>query len=151
MINKSDFGKKLYSVTLFFIVLSGFGAMPIFKRYYIADIPGLGWLAKFYTTHFIHYTTGLILIGLVFYYMTTLLLDKKRISRITKIGWAGFISVLCLVISGVLLVIKNLNGIYFNHVLISALDLIHLVFCMGLLGITGLTVLRKKEWINPDI
>ena len=33
-----------YLTTVFFLTLTGFGQMPIFKRYYIADIPGLGWL-----------------------------------------------------------------------------------------------------------
>ena len=52
-------GKKAlrwaYILTLFVMVLTGFGQMPIFKRYYISDIPGMGWLAKFYVTHYIHY------------------------------------------------------------------------------------------------
>jgi len=37
-------GHWFYLITVIFLVLSGFGQMPIFKRYYIADIPGLGWL-----------------------------------------------------------------------------------------------------------
>ena len=49
------FLKYSYVAILSFLTLSGFGQMPIFKRYYIADIPGLGWLAKFYITHYIHY------------------------------------------------------------------------------------------------
>jgi len=32
----------IYLTTTFLLVLTGFGQMPIFKRYYIADIPGLG-------------------------------------------------------------------------------------------------------------
>ena len=37
-------GRWFYLISVFFLALSGFGQMPIFKRYYIADIPGLGWL-----------------------------------------------------------------------------------------------------------
>ena len=37
--------RYFFLATVFFLTLTGFGQMPIFKRYYIADIPGLGWLA----------------------------------------------------------------------------------------------------------
>jgi hypothetical protein len=33
----------VYILTLFAMALTGFGQMPIFKRYYISDIPGMGW------------------------------------------------------------------------------------------------------------
>ena len=57
----------IYLTTTFFLVLTGFGQMPIFKRYYIADIPGLGWLAEFFVTHYIHYLGAIVLLGLIAY------------------------------------------------------------------------------------
>jgi len=53
--NRKPIIRYLYLITLFFLVLTGFGQMPVFKRYYIADIPGLGWLAQFFVTHYMHY------------------------------------------------------------------------------------------------
>ena len=47
--------RYFYLLTVLLLTLTGFGQMPIFKRYYIADIPGFGWLAQFYVTHYIHY------------------------------------------------------------------------------------------------
>ena len=35
-----------FTTALFFSALSGFAQMHIFKRYYIADLPGFGWLAE---------------------------------------------------------------------------------------------------------
>ncbi len=35
----------IYVIILIFITVSGFAQMPVFKRYYIADIPGFSWLA----------------------------------------------------------------------------------------------------------
>ena len=43
--NRKTIVRYFYLMTVFFLTLTGFGNMPIFKRYYIADIPGLGWLA----------------------------------------------------------------------------------------------------------
>ncbi len=59
--------KPLYLLLLFVMGLTGFGQMPIFKRYYIADIPGLAWLADFYATHYIHYIGAVILFGFFVY------------------------------------------------------------------------------------
>ena len=58
----------IFSGVMFFLVLTGFGQMPIFKRYYIADIPGLGWLAQFYVTHYLHYLGGAIILLLTGYW-----------------------------------------------------------------------------------
>ncbi len=34
--------------------LTGLGQMPIFSRYYVASLPGLGWLGDFYVTSKLH-------------------------------------------------------------------------------------------------
>ncbi|MCP4020290.1 MAG: hypothetical protein GY729_00480, partial [Desulfobacteraceae bacterium] len=66
--SRSDNIRKIfYFITIFFITLTGFAQMPIFKRYYIADIPGLGWLAKFYVNHSLHYIFAAILIAFTTY------------------------------------------------------------------------------------
>ena len=65
--NQGNTLKYSYLITLLFLTLTGFGQMPIFKRYYIADIPGLGWLAKFYITHFIHYLGAILILALLAY------------------------------------------------------------------------------------
>ena len=36
----------LYGTTVVISLFTGFGNMPLWGRYYIADIPGLGWLFK---------------------------------------------------------------------------------------------------------
>ena len=140
--------KRLYFIFIILITLSGFGQMPIFKRYYVADIPGLGWLAEFYVTHLMHYLTAIGLTALFFYVTTGLLLKKRSWSAVTKQGWAGGIFLFGLIVSGALLVIKNLEGIYWPHALIIGLNLVHLVFCMGLLGTSMYSLVAKKAWIE---
>ena len=75
--------RYLYMFTVFFLVLSGFGQMPIFKRYYIADIPGLGWLAKFYITHYIHYLGAILLLGVCAYYITDYFMFNFKKKKLT--------------------------------------------------------------------
>ena len=122
-----------YLITVFFLTLTGFGQMPIFKRYYIADIPGLGWLAKFYVTHYLHYLFAILLISLTSYVVTEyLIINRKRI----KISISGFIRgalVSGLVVTGILLVIRNLSGSGFWPEFIIFLDLSHLGLVVALL------------------
>ena len=40
--NVSPWTKRLFAVTVFGLGLTGVAQMPIFSRYYIADIPGFG-------------------------------------------------------------------------------------------------------------
>jgi len=148
MKTQASLRKYIYSITLFFITLSGFGQMPIFKRYYIADIPGLGWLARFYVTHIIHYIAAIVLIILVTYIVFDFVFNRLNVSRITGYGYVKIVILSVLIASGALMVVKNLPDTYFGDNIIIALDLIHLGSCMMLLLVSCYTKIWKKRWIN---
>lgn len=133
----------IYGIILFFITLSGFAQMPIFERYHISNIPGFGWLADFYVTHLVHYAFASVLIAWGGYRMMTGLILK------TKMDQKSFVTAFLLgglMITGVLMVIKNFSGAPFQFGMIIALDLLHLMFCMAFLmfGAYRLTA-RKKS------
>ena len=46
--------KRLLLAAALGLGLTGMGQMPIFSRYYIADIPGLGWLGDYRVTAAAH-------------------------------------------------------------------------------------------------
>ena len=123
----------IYGILFIVMAFTGFGQMPIFKRYYIADIPGLGWLAKFYITHYLHYLFAILLISLTSYVVTDyLIINRKRI-KITISGFIRGALVSGLVVTGILLVIRNLAGSGFPPAFIIFLDLSHLGLVMALL------------------
>ena len=138
----------IYVITLFFITLSGFGQMPIFKRYYIADIPGFGWLAQFYITHIMHYIAAIVLIALVIYILFDFIFNGSGSRKITGSGYFKIAILAGLIVSGVLMVIKNLPDIHLGHTAIIALDLVHLSLCMMLLFGSLYTRIWKKRWVN---
>ncbi len=149
--------RMVYGLTLFFIALSGFAQMPIFKRYYIADIPGLGWLAQFFLTHAIHYALAALLIGFCAYVALDYYFARKNSgtkkfqitedTRISASAWVKIAALCGLIITGCFMVVKNLYGIYFSHGVVIGLDLLHLIFCMVLLGATAYTWVRSRSWI----
>ena len=150
-------GRRLiYGLILFFITLSGFAQMPIFARYYISDIPGLGWLAQFYVTHSIHYIMAALLLALGVYAGMDAVLGRKRSvsrqhpvnkGRLTATGWVKLVSLAGLGVTGCFMVVKNLSGVYFSHNMVILLDLLHLMFCMVLIGATLYAGIRKRPWI----
>ncbi|MCP3875763.1 MAG: hypothetical protein GY699_21745 [Desulfobacteraceae bacterium] len=140
--------RYIYGITLFFITLSGFGQMPIFKRYYIADIPGLGWLAQFYVTHIIHYICASVLIALTLYILFDFFFNGGLLDKITRMGFLKIIALTGLIITGALMVVKNLPNVFFAHNAIIALDLMHLGLCMMLLVLGLFSLILKKRWVS---
>ena len=146
--NKKTIMRYLYLITIFFLVLTGFGQMPIFKRYYIANIPGLEWLAKFYVTHYMHYLFAILLLGITAFIITGYFLANRKKIKITPSGYIRGAVLLGLVITGGLLVIRNLAGSNFPPGLIIFLDLSHLTLVMVLLMAGLYCVIFKKKWYS---
>ena len=136
----------LYLTTTFLLVLTGFGQMPIFKRYYVADIPGLGWLAKFFVTHYMHYLGAIVLLALAAYILTDHLILKRRSRRLTISGYVRLAVLSGILISGGLLVIRNLTGATFTPGFIIFADLTHLGSVMVFLFVSLYCLVLKKHW-----
>lgn len=138
----------LYLLTILFITLSGFGQMPIFKRYYIADMPGFGWLAKFYVTHYIHYICAALIIGVASYAAAGYLMQAKNKLKLTATGYLRAALLAGLIFTGILLVIRNFEGFMFSHNLIIFLDLSHLSLVMLFLLTSLWCLVFRKKWIK---
>ena len=136
----------LYLTTIFFLTLSGFGQMPIFKRYYIADIPGLGWLAEFYVTHYIHYLGAILFLTLAAYMIIDYFILGRKTKRMTATGYVRFAILAGIVGSGIFLVIKNLSGSRLPSDFIIFLDLCHLGLVMAFLFVSLYCLIYKKKW-----
>ena len=149
-INKIDYRtiKWLFALTITAMAISGFGQMPIFKRYYIADIPGLSWTADYYITHNIHYTGAVVLLSLSAYLLTEYFLSMRKKIYITVPGYIIIFSLSGLILSGVFKVISNQKGIYFGKTALLSLDLLHTIFTFLFLILAGLFRLRKFQWFE---
>ena len=138
---------RFFTMTLlFFMALTGFGQMPLFKRYYIADLPGLGWLAQFYVTHYIHYLGAAVLLGVGTYYLTRYWIAERPRRRLSAYGLIQSATMLAIVLTGVLRVVKNYEGYYLSSGLIVFLDLLHLAAVMLFLLVGGWGLVARKRW-----
>lgn len=112
--------------------------MPIFKRYYIADIPGLGWLADFYLTNKIHYIFGAVLIFMALYLTTIFLMAGRHRFKLTFSGMQRVVFYGIVIVTGVLRVIKNLHSVTFDPLTVMIIDWTHLGVAM-LLGVAAMS------------
>ena len=140
--------RYVYLITVLFLTLSGFGQMPIFKRYYIADIPGFGWLAQFYVTHYIHYLGAILILALVTYMIIDYLILQKKSIRLTASGYARGAILAGILVSGIFLVFRNLEGSRFVAEFIIFLDIAHLGLVMTFLIAAGYCLVRKRRWVT---
>jgi len=120
----------LMGLSLFFLTLSGMTQMPISKRYYLSDIPGFSWLADFYVTHYIHYMSAFVFIVLIMYFITDYLFNKKDRVRITLFGLFRISFLAILLVSGIIMVIKNFDIYIMDSSGIVLLNLVHLGIAM---------------------
>jgi cytochrome b subunit of formate dehydrogenase len=51
------------------LFLSGFGQMPLYKRYMVSDLPGLAWTADFGATLLLHYVGAVVLVAAISFHL----------------------------------------------------------------------------------
>ncbi|NLU33346.1 formate dehydrogenase subunit gamma [Wolinella succinogenes] len=59
----------LTALSIFWLIVTGVGQMPVYKRYFVTEIPGFSFLGNYFTTLNQHYMAGAILIAVGFYHL----------------------------------------------------------------------------------
>jgi predicted membrane protein len=129
------------------LLISGFAQMPIFKRYYIADIPGFGWLADFEVTHVIHYGFAIVFTAVVFYKASRYAMEfspGKIPFGPLVVRFSASMLIFGILSSGFFLAAKNLPGYRFSKGVISILDVVHLSSVMVFLLLSLAVIIVKR-------
>ncbi len=138
----------LYLASVVMLAFSGFGQMPLYKRYYIADIPGMAWSADFYTTHLVHYIFSALLIGLASYAVFHHVLTRKKSVALTTSGYVRSVIVAGLLFSGLLLVTYNFSGVSLPMWAAATLLFTHVGFAMALIVAGLVALIGRKPWLK---
>ncbi|MFO7984825.1 MAG: hypothetical protein R6U38_03105 [Desulfatiglandaceae bacterium] len=140
--------KWLYILTLMVMAFTGFGQMPIFKRYYVSDIPGMGWSADFYFTHYIHYLGAIFLLALLAYVIADYFLSARREVRLTASAYLRILLLAGIVMTGIIRVFKNLPDVVFSPGFTLFVDISHLGFMMLYLLFAAIFLGLKSGWVQ---
>ena len=143
----------LYKLALGFALFSGFGQMPILKRYYFADLPLLGWSADFYILSDMHYWSAALILLLMAWRVS---IGGGLFSRSWSWGphskW-GYTLLTVLIITGAGKVLRNW-GLYLPPALLVVLDLAHLGLGHSHPGHPDRQPVHKKDFqgrgLRPD-
>jgi hypothetical protein len=138
-----------YLALMIIMAFTGFGQMPLYDRYYVSAIPGLGWSADFYLTHAIHYIGAALLLALIGYTVLNFLLSEKRTLRLTASAYLRIFFLGGLVLTGILRVLKNDPDLFFSPGLVLFADLAHLGFMFAYLIAALIFILMKSGWVMP--
>ncbi len=144
---KAPLVRTLYFISALILVITGFGQMPIYKRYYISSLPGLDWLADFYITHWLHYLSAAVFMGLLIYTLVIFIFAYRRTKKPSISGIIRGFILMGLMVTGILLVINNLPGSFFSQASIIFLDLAHMALAVVFLVAGLVAIIQKSPWI----
>lgn len=141
--------KPLYLFLLFMMGLTGFSQMPIFKRYYIADIPGLGWTGEYYVTHYLHYLGAIALLALFAYGIVVYFGLLRRSHMLSNAAHVRIWLLSAIAVTGIFRTLKNLPDVVFSPDFTLFNDISHLVFMLLLMGFGIVFRITGSGWLVP--
>jgi hypothetical protein len=148
--NRTGAVKKLvYPVLLATALFTGFGNMPLYKRYYISAVPGLGWSSDFYVNLYIHYVCGALLLALAVYCGIVYLKKRGAAGPLTATGTLRTLALGLSLMTGILLAVRNLSGITFTFAAQITVAFTHLTTAIVLLLATVGCRVLKRPWTRP--
>ena len=125
--------KRLLLLAALGLALTGMGQMPIFSRYYIADLPGLGWLGNYQITAALHLGLGALLLCLLAAFAATWIGAGASRPQLTPAGRQRAALYGALAITGLVRVLQNGSMPLVGPLQVRYLDWTHLALAMGLL------------------
>jgi hypothetical protein len=143
--NLSAGPKWLYVALLAVLTFTGFGQMPIFNRYYITSIPGFGWTGDFFNTLNVHYLAAGVFLGLVVWYLVTRAAAGTLWPPKDGPSWVRTGLLALVVLSGFVLLARDMTGVHPGKNLIVAATLAH-VFGTMIFVILAATYFRMKRF-----
>ncbi|MEW5773238.1 MAG: hypothetical protein AB1916_06895 [Thermodesulfobacteriota bacterium] len=139
--DRSRAERLVFGLAVAALAVSGLAQMPIFKRYGVADLPGLAWTADFFFTHLLHYAAAAALLFLLSRSALVRLAERRGLTagRWLMAGlWAG------VAITGLARVVKNLPGWSLGPGPTLVADWAHLALAL-LLGLAALALRAMRR------
>jgi hypothetical protein len=125
--------KRLLLAAALGLALTGMGQMPIFSRYYIADLPGLGWLGNFRVTAALHLALATVLLFVLASFATAWIGAGSGRPALSRPGWWRTGLYAAIAVTGLLRVLQNGLLPLVGPMQVRYLDWTHLGMAMALL------------------
>jgi hypothetical protein len=133
-------------LALLVALFTGFGNMPIYKRYYVSAVPGLGWSGNFYVNVYIHYIAGAVLLAIAAYFLVVYLRTRLDNGPLTISGVLRATMLGLTLLTGALLALRNLSQVNIAFVPQMATAFVHLGAVMLLLVFSIVCGVVRIPW-----
>jgi hypothetical protein len=140
--------KAAYLVAVTLAMFTGIGNMPMWGRFYVADIPGLGWSGNFWVNIYVHYLCGAVLLATSTYFIIVYRQRGNRRWRLSPTGRLRGAILGVVLVSGVLSAIRNLPFINLPLAGLMTLVFVHLGSAMAYFGFCLACRMMKKPWMT---
>lgn len=139
--------KALYGLAAVAALFTGFGNMPLYGRYYVADVPGLAWSGDFFINVDVHILAGSLLVALAVYaLMAALLPGRPTLGRLTLSGTIRGLLLALTLITGGFMVVKNLPGVHFPQVALMVFNFTHMGAAVLFMVAALIALIFKQPW-----
>lgn len=139
--------KVLYGIAAVAALFTGFGNMPLWGRYYVADVPGLGWSGDFFVNVNVHILAGGLLLAIGAYVVTTFLVMRGSHSGgLTRSGRIRVFLLALALTTGILMVIKNLPGVHFPMAILMIFNFSHMAAAMLFMVAALVALIFRQPW-----
>jgi len=140
----------LFAVSAALTVFTGFGNMPLYGRYYIADIPGLGWSGDFFVNLYIHYLSASVLLAVSIFGAVQFITQRSRGLKLTRSGAVRAAILAAALASGLVMALRNLPGVNLPFALHVGLNFLHMgaavLFALFAIG----CVAARCRWTHAE-
>lgn len=136
-----------YGFAVVLALFTGFGNMPLWGRYYVSDLPGLGWSGNFIVNVNVHILAGSLLLGIgVFALTQALLMGKATVGKMSLSGKIRGLLLALALITGILMVVKNLPGMNFSLATLMVFNFTHLGASVLFLLFSLVALVFRQPW-----
>ena len=136
----------VYWIAVIAVLFTGFGNMPLYGRYYVADIPGLAWAKDFFINVQVHYAAGALLLALAGYHLVSAAFRRQTGPHLTKSGRLRALLLAMALGSGLILALRNLPGVSFPMGWSLGLNFFHMGWAMFFMLISLMCLAVRWKW-----
>lgn len=141
----SSWISRLYLFAMTMLAFTGMMQLPLAKRYYLTEVPGMAWTGDFFFTHKLHYMFAVLLLFIVGLVAVHWLLEWKDRLVFSSLGKSRVVVMGVLIVSGGLRVYRNFPEVTLSPAMVTTIEWAHLISAMIMGGLALAALFRKSS------